>query len=469
MKKIKGKIALLLLFLSWLALLWITGERTPWQMFNTREQGESVSVYLGDIPVQNYDRMGFTKGIVRSVARNNSWLVGTDKGELVAFDRGGRQLWRRSLGIGKLTSMGVSKDEKIVFVGEQSPTGQIFAVNITNGDLLWKLATDQFVGAEPAQRSYPSVAHMSVDAADNVFFTAYRFSMDQKGNRTNVGKVCAVDKKGTLLWQFPPNEPMDTYAVWCDVSDKAGSVVVSTSTYEITPEMKYRDTLYFLNKTTGTLLHSEFLAAIVPFKTVVMRGSPQFSATGEYLAGCTSDGRGFLFNREGKLLWTRIISSAQKVGDAWINAGGRDAFVLPTGVLFSTVNTFNRENWQLPTPVEHPGNNSLFMFNVEGDFKYRHKAAGTIEEIAFAQDLVACAVGRNVRTHNYQAAHGLTLLRLIDGECLQHFTTAGPLQAVALSQDGNFAGGIEAPALTPEGKILGSYSFHIWDLSKIAH
>lgn len=467
MKNVKGKLALLILLLSWLVLFWLTGNRTPWQIFSQLNNNGSTVVYLGDIPVQNYDRMGFTKGIVRSITRNNSWLVGTERGELFAFDNEGKQLWMRSLGIGKLTSVGVSRDEKIIFVGEQSPTGQIFAVNIDNGDILWKLATDQFVGAEPSQRSYPSVAHIAVDAKDNIYLTSYRFLMDQKGNRTNVGKVCALDKTGQLLWQFPQNEPMDTYAVWCDISDETGKVVVATSTYEITPEMKYRETLYFLDKKSGELLSSESLPIIEPFNTVVMRGSPNFSADGTYLAGCTSDGRGFLFDNNGKVLWSRSVSIAQKAGDAWLNAGGRDGFILPEGVLFSTINTFNRENWQLPTPVEHPSNNSLFMFDLAGKFLYKYKAAGTIEEIAFAQGLAACAVGRNVRTHRYEEAHGLTLIKLSDGSVKGHFSTEGPLQAIAISQSGQFAGGIEAPALTPEGKILGAYRFHIWDLTKL--
>lgn len=104
-------------------------------------------------------------------------------------------------------------------------------------------------------------------------------------------------------------------------------------------------------------------------------------------------------------------------------------------VIFTTINTFNRENWQLPTPVEHPSNNSMFVFNYDGTFKYKYRALGTMEQIDFSNNMAACAVGRNVRTHNY-AAHGAVVLDLNDGTELNFFHTEGPLQAVAISSNG---------------------------------
>ena len=49
MNKLKGWLALVLLLLSWCALYWITGSRTPWNQFHVNNDGSGVSVYLGDI------------------------------------------------------------------------------------------------------------------------------------------------------------------------------------------------------------------------------------------------------------------------------------------------------------------------------------------------------------------------------------------------------------------------------------
>ena len=111
--------------------------------------------------------------------------------------------------------------------------------------------------------------------------------------------------------------------------------------------MKYKDTMYFLDKRTGELLNSTHVPPIPPFDNTVMRGSPNFSADGKYLAAGASDGRGILFDETGKIIWTRSVSKPQQVDGAYVNASGRDGFVTPYGVLFTTINTFNRENWQL--------------------------------------------------------------------------------------------------------------------------
>ena len=141
--------------------------------------------------------------------------------------------------------------------------------------------------------------------------------------------------------------------------------------------MKYKDTMYFLDKRTGELLNSTHVPPIPPFDNTVMRGSPNYSADGKYLAAAASDGRGMLFDEAGKILWTRSISKPQEVDGAYVNASGRDGFVTPYGVLFTTINTFNREIGQLPTPVEHPSNNSIFVFNTDGTFRYHDESSST--------------------------------------------------------------------------------------------
>lgn len=275
--------------------------------------------------------------------------------------------------------------------------------------------------------------------------------------------MLAVSMKGELLWKFPKEGNIDSWINWCDVNDNNQKVVISTSAYEFREEMNYKDTMYLLDKNTGKLLNSVFIPPVEPFDNTVMRGSPNFSKDGKYLAASCSDGRSFLFDSTGRILWERTLSKPTKVDNSWINASGRDGYAVDEGVIFTTINTFNRENWQLPTPIEHPSNNSLFMFNYDGTFKYQYMAEGTMEELAFANGLVACAIGRNVRTHNYKA-HGALVIKLANSEKQAFYNTEGPLQAIALSKDGKYVAGVEVPAVTPEGKIIGSHSLHIWKI-----
>ena len=461
MSKWKGYLAIVLLIISWVALYWLTGSRTPWNNFGGSDDKNGVSVYLGDIQTQNYDRMGFTRAVVHYAEKEQGWIVGTERGELFLFDNEGRQKWKRSLGIGKLVSLAITHDGALAIVGEVSPEGKIYAVNVHTGDIAWQYKGADFVGSDASQRSYPSIVHIVIDKNDNVYANAYRFLMRKDGSRGYNGRMIKVSAGGELLWQFPKDEPMDSWINWCDVNDANGRAVLSTSAYDFREDMKYKDTMYFINKDSGELINSVALKPVEPFDNTVMRGSPNFSADGKYLAAAASDGRGFLFDEKGKMLWWRFLSKPAQVDGAWLNASGRDGFATPYGVVFTTINTFNRENWQLPTPVEHPSNNSIFVFNTDGTFRYQYMADATMEDLTFAGKLLACAVGRNVRTHNYKA-HGALVIDLEAGKKQSFFATEGPCQAVGISTDGHWVAGVEAPALTPLGKIIGAYRLHIW-------
>ena len=119
----------------------------------------------------------------------------------------------------------------------------------------------------------------------------------------------------------------------------------------------------------------------------------------------------------------------------------------------------------MPTPVEHPSSNSIYAFDLEGNYKYQYQSLGTMEYLDFAQQYVACAIGRNVRTHNY-AAHGALLFDLSTGQARASFATEGPVQAIAVAKDGSRVAAVEVPAVLPEGRLIGSHRLHIWKIGR---
>ena len=464
MKNIKGILAIFILCITCGVMYWLTGSRTPWNLATVGKSTANVTIHLGDIPTENYDRMGFTKATVNYVSKEKAWLVGTEKGELFLINNDGKQLWKRNLGVGKFIAMAITKDSQFAYIGEQSAEGNIYCFDVHTGDLKWKQSAVQYVGSEPAKRSYPSIVHIVADKANNVYVNMYRFVVTKTGRRGYLARVVSFNEQGNLRWRYPNNEYMDSWINWCDVSDEAGHVAISTSAYDFREEMKYKDSMYFVNKDTGMYRNSVRVQAVPPFDNTVMRGSPNYSADGKLLAACPSDGRGILFDDKGKILWVRGLSRPTSVDNAIMNASGRDGYVRPEGVFFTTIATFNRENWQLPTPVEHPSSNSLFAFELNGKFKYQYRAKGTMEMQAFSDNgLIACAIGRNVRTHDY-SCHGALVINLKDGKEKNYFHTEGPVQAIAITPDGSSIAAVEAPAVTPEGKIIGAYRLHIWKI-----
>lgn len=462
MRGFKGKLAIILLACSWLLLFWLTGSRTPWRDVFAEQDGH-ISISLGDVPVQQYHRMGFTSGIVRHNPHKNYWLVGTEQGNVLAVDMKGRIIWKRNFGIGKITALAFSRDGQRIYVGEQSPTGQVYALSADNGDVLWRFSSADGVGSEPSLRSNPTVTRIVVDTQDRVYLSAYRFQMNGKAKKDYFSKLYALDKQANVLWQYPPNKVMDSWVNWFDLADSYDTLAFSTCNYDLQDDMQYLQNLYFLDTTTQTIKREEYIQPLQPFKRTVMRSSPNYSADGKYLTGIASDGRGFLFDTQGNLIWQAAVASPRNLNGDWLNAIGRESMIVGQNVVFTTLNTFNRNNWQLSTPVEHPGDNSIFVFDLQGNFQHKYKAAGNIEDINSTEQLLAAAIGRNVRLQTYQG-HGAMLINLGERTEPQLYPTPGPLQSVAISANRKFLAGIETPAQTESGKIIGEYRLHIWEI-----
>lgn len=112
----------LLLGMTWLLLFFLTGNKTPWGMSDgEKAEGETI-VSLGNMAGRNYDRMGFDGGEILYSPVNRGWIVGTIKGEMYHFSIEGYERWSRTIGIGEIRSLALSKDNRIVYVGESSPS-----------------------------------------------------------------------------------------------------------------------------------------------------------------------------------------------------------------------------------------------------------------------------------------------------------------------------------------------------------
>ena len=462
MKQMKKLLVFLLFGISWALLFWLTSDKTPWMIFQKTAEEEGITVSLGDLAGANYDRMGFPGGVVRYLSYDDSWLVGTERGELFHISKEGRELWMHSLGTGKIQSVTLSPDGKVAYIGEKSPDGFLYAVDTKTGDIIWKFAGASVIGRDASLRSEPAPVHTDVDEDGNVYAVFYRYSVSADQFRTYISRIIAFNPKGEEMWRYPKEENMDAWVTWN--STAGGRMAFGTSNYENAKTIRYSGHAYVLDAKTGKEIAIARVPAVEHFEAAVFRNGPNFSPDGKLFVMTSSDGRGFVFDRDANLLWQRKVSGPLEAGGLWINASGRDAYVLPDGnILFGTINTFARDNWQMPAPVVHPSSNSIFVFNPEGTFLWKYQSEGEIEETVFAENTIALAVGRNVRTHNY-AVHGATALDAKTGQILKTVHTKGPVQNIAVSADGKTMAGIEVPAVTPEGTLLGAYRLHIWDV-----
>ena len=177
------------------------------------------------------------------------------------------------------------------------------------------------------------------------------------------------------------------------------------------------------------------------------------------MSGVSADGRAFFVDTAGKLVWSRVLSAPQRIQGVFVDATGLHTQHIGPYAIFSTGNTYNRANWQLPTPVEHPQSNSVFLFDREGNLLKRRKLGGMIEEMKTVGAELAVAVGRNIRTKD-AGIHGVALLSPPELELVDWLPAAGPCVAVAASPRHVVA--MEAPLQLDSGEVVGSYRILVW-------
>ena len=96
------------------------------------------------------------------------------------------------------------------------------------------------------------------------------------------------------------------------------------------------------------------------------------------------------------------------------------------------------------------------MFDLQGNLVNNYKFGGMIEQLAPGSKQVALAIGRNVRSKD-PAVHGLYIMAIPDARLIDYAATAGPCVAAAISADGQYAAGIEAPLQLDDGQVIGEY------------
>ena len=310
MKRCKTILIFSLLALTWIALFWLTREKTPWQIFAGKESEAAYVISLGDMAGRNYDRMGFDSGKVLYVKSDGGWLVGTANGELIHFDEKGEELWSHSVGTGLIRGIAVSRDEKVVYAGEKSPEGTMYAMDVKNGDVLWTFRGDSLIGYEADIQSEPTAIDISTDTAGHVYAVFYRFTLDEKGQRTYLSRIISFDETGKERWRYPAKENMDAWVNCGAISESSGRFAFATANYDKakTEGLKYNENLYVLDSHTGTLLHAETIPPVETFGTTTIRNGLSYSEDGKYLAVMASDGRGFLRDEDGRPIWERSIS-----------------------------------------------------------------------------------------------------------------------------------------------------------------
>ncbi len=427
-----------------------------------REEKQKVLQWpLGEVEVLDYRRMGFTSALLRFSPDSRLLAVGSELGEVMVFEVNGRKLWQSNVGGAKITALEFSSDGRKLYIGEASPQGLLRATDSQTGETLWQRESVKELGAELAKKSHPAIIHINCDSTGRVYAIGQRYQRKADGSNQYLGRVYRFLADGKEDALFPVDHNLDTW-VGCIATDYSGEKsAIATAGYDSAQRHLYNEQLYLLDSQLHGIERSVKIDAISPYNNVTLRKSPEMSADGRFIASIATDGRAFLHDSEGKELWRRQLSAPKEVAGVYVNATGLYLKLTTDRVAFTTGNTYNRANWQLPTPVEHPSGNSFFLFDLSGNFLARQHAGGMIEQLNGNKETAALAVGRNIWTKD-PLVHGLLLLNMKDGSEVRRFATNGPCVASAISFDGAYCAAVEAPLKLDNGEIIGDYRLHVW-------
>lgn len=414
-----------------------------------------LALDLGSVEARDYRRMGSVRAFLEFSADGALLGAGTDAGEILMIDAvSARVLWREKIGIGKITALAFSLDGSALYVGESSPEGNLVCLDARTGEKRWQRGAAAEVGADIRRKSLPAIVRI-VPSVDGVYALALRYDRRADGELDYSSRLYALGADGSERWLFPHAENADAWVSWFGVDAAGDGLAFGTANFSA-GTYRYDKNLYFLDAASGRLRWDAEIAPLPEGKRTVMRGSPNISDDGQLVAALASDGRAFVYDDAGKLRWTHAISTPQRVRGVYVNAVGRDAYIVGDTVVFATLNTYNSANWQLPTPVEHPASNNVVLFDRAGKFKARWQAGGSVEEMSFAAPYAAAAIGRNTKTKD-ASVHGLYVLGLEDAAVAGRIPTEGPAVAAALARQGKLAAVVEVPLKLDDGRIVGSY------------
>lgn len=411
---------------------------------------------LGKVEAHNYQRMGFTKGFVRFSPDNRYLAIGTDNGDILVLTAKGKVVWQKSIGLGKIAALEFTGDSRYLLLGETSQQGYLLCFDTVSGREVWRQASAGELGVDIKDKTYPGIVAIKTDAQGHIYAVGQRYIRYADGRNEYRGRIYKLDEQGNRLAVFPEDHNLDAWVSWVSVDERGTKAVFGTANWDTAKTSLYTGTIYCLD---GNLekLWSVFLEPLPPYQNTTMRSSPEIDGSGRFVAGIASDGRVFLYDGEtGAEKWQRTISQPQKIAGVYMNATGSNVQIVDRHFIFTTGNTYNRANWQLPTPVEHPNSNSAFLFDEEGKLVSLYRFGGMIEQLAVNKQEAVAAIGRNVRTKD-PGVHGLYILSLPDFYPVDYIPTIGPCVSAAISSDGRYIAGVEAPLQLDDGQIIGNY------------
>lgn len=483
-----------------LSVRWLAqGKRATATLPNEPKEIELWALASENIPsVGEWQRKG-DEAI--AISPDGTWIAIAGHEEKVRLlDLGGREKWSFPIPESYGRTLAFSADSKMLYAGECSMDGTLYAIDVNEGKLRWSYLVGDDVG-RPAltqpitYRTLDKCCVYALVPAEEALF-AVGTHRDRRLTQLATGGSVVNDvldtvlyaldpTSGKRLWRYPAQETMDTHMPHPLYSKTLGHVVGANTSYwrEGTPLEKYPNgSVRLIDARTGVQSCAyRFQPSFMSYTSIWY--SLAVSPNGRFVAAGTTDGRLILLEvKEGPSLvrvWEKEVSPLLQVSGIPIYACSSRNVVFDNGDLFMTSSsTFARQTGAgivRQPPNQHPDSNSAFLFDRHGKVLWKWKAPGDITDVRvhLESGLIVILIEHNYVEKTLDAA-GFYFFRYQQGQQPSPVERLGSMQlsgistSGAIAADGSFFAGIERPIRLADDTLVGTHKLHIIPIRFIA-
>jgi outer membrane protein assembly factor BamB len=436
-----------------------------------------------------------------AISPDGHWIVIAGHDEVVhLFDVGGREKWSFPIPESYGRTLAFSADSKMVYVGECSMDGTIYAIDVSMGKKKWAYSVGDDVGRpavnQPVNyRTLDKCCVFALVAAEDALF-AVGTHRDRRLTELATGARVVNDildtvlyafhpTSGRLLWRYPAQETMDTHMPYPIYSKALGQVVGANTSYwrEGTPLERYPNgSVRLIDGRTGVQSCAyRIMPSFASFTSIWY--SLSVSPNGRFISAGTTDGRLVLLEvKKGPSLekvWEKEVSTLLEVSGIPIYACSSRNIVFDNGDIFMTSSSTHAKQTGAgivrQPPNQHPDSNSAFLFDRHGKILWKWKAPGDITDVCvhLESGLIVVIVEHNYVEKSLDAS-GFYFMKYQGAEPspvnrLGSLQLSGISTSGAISPDGSFFAGIELPLRLADDTLVGEHKLHIIPTQFIAN
>lgn len=444
-------------------------------MENLRQPAKPTAIALGDGKAPDTHKLA----------------VATDSGHLAVLQTlSGKTLWKTRISEGYVRRMAFSRDNSLLYIGEQAADGFIYCYNFAASEptLRWKYRTaDDIETSTPSDPdsvyawvSYPGPACMQT-LANGDLLVASVHSWKENDIPRKMSQLYRFDSEtGDVIWKWPHDRATSKIIRWFDASAEGktlGLVIDSGHNLQGSPTDENgagNGNLVVLNTADGTeKWHADIEPLREYFSQVTFWRGVSISPDGKFINVTADDGRAFIFDVNAReLIWQENLTTPLEVSGIPIVATSGTIGATDAAALFVTGDTYIpyhlRKGAQRPSAA-HPNGMTLFAYSWTGEKIWQWQLENMPQGLRIDEKdrYAALSVSKRAQDPN-ESLHGVSVFDLTaDGSGLSKYLytyrTEGqlPYDTLAMSADGALIVVVEVPIAMPDETVRGKNRVHV--------